>query len=290
MNRIKILAPAKINLHLQVTSRRNDGYHNLISLFQMISLYDEIVIEKISKNKIILNGNFNCTTEDNLIFKAAEWLKKSLNISGGFNITCIKNIPTGAGLGGGSSDAAAALLGIKSLLDLKIDNTFLQKGALELGSDVPFFLGASTAIAEGRGEELIPIGTREDLFILVTDSGFHCSTKEAFSMLDLNYNTMKILSKDSIIAAYLTQKPSLWPFENSFSPYLYNKHSIFKSIIEKLNLNGSEYSSVTGTGSSVFGVFCDENLVDNARKVLKQSNILTHKVKMLANSPKPVYN
>ncbi len=290
MNKIKILAPAKINLHLQITSKRDDGYHNLISLFQMISLYDEIFIEKTDKNKIILNGDFNCSTENNLIYKAAAWLKKSLKITGGFNISCIKNIPSGAGLGGGSSNAAATLLGIKFLLDLKITDTFLKKGALNLGSDVPFFLGSATAIAEERGEKLIPIGTREDLYLLVTDSGFHSSTKEAFSMLDLNYNKMKTLSREDITTFYLMQKPSLWPFENSFSPYLYNKHSIYKRIIEILNLNGSEYSSVTGTGSSVFGVFSDENLVDKARIVLKNSNISAHKVKMLANRPQPVYN
>ncbi|MCK5154041.1 MAG: 4-(cytidine 5'-diphospho)-2-C-methyl-D-erythritol kinase [Spirochaetales bacterium] len=290
MNKIKILAPAKINLHLQITSKRDDGFHNLISLFQMISLYDEITIEVSKYDNIILNGNFDCSVKDNLIFKAADWLKDTFNIKTGFIINCNKNIPQGAGLGGGSSDAAATLIGIKSLLGLNIHNERLLRGALELGSDVPFFLGFPTAIAEGRGEKLIPVITRDDLFLLITDTGINSSTKEVFGSLELDYDKINPLSADNISNAYLNMKPSLWPFLNTFSPYLYKKHSIYKNIIEILNKNGSEYSSITGTGSSVFGVFSDESLAGKAQKVLKDSNIMTHKVKMLANRPKPVYN
>lgn len=290
MKKLKILAPAKVNLHLQITSKRKDGYHNLISLFQMISLYDEIIIENIENDVIIINGNFNCSTEDNLIYKAAGWLKKTFKIKSGFIISCNKNIPSGAGLGGGSSDAAATLVGICTLLNLDIDNALLLSGALELGSDVPFFLGSPTALAEGRGEKLTPVPTRKDLFILITDTGINSSTKEAFSMLELNSNQINQMSPSTISSSYLNLQPSLWPFINSFSPFLYKKHSIYKEIIEKLNINGSDYSSITGTGSSVFGVFSDETLAVSAQKVLKNNNIMTHKVKMLANRPKPVYN
>jgi len=290
MNMLKILAPAKINLHLQITSKRNDGYHNLISLFQMISLYDEIIIKKIDESSIIINGKFDFPTEDNLIYKAASWMKQTFNIKGGFSISCIKNIPQGAGLGGGSSDAAATLMGINSLLGLNLKNDLLKKGALEFGSDVPFFLGSPTAIAEGRGEKLTPVKTREDLFVIVTDTGFHSSTQDAFCMLDLDYSTIKNLSLENIAEAYLSKNPSVWPFSNSFTPFLYNKYSNYKNIIKKLNLNGSDFSSITGTGSSVFGVFSNENYADIAQRVLKDSNIIAHKVKMLANRPKPVYN
>ncbi|MCK5672928.1 MAG: 4-(cytidine 5'-diphospho)-2-C-methyl-D-erythritol kinase [Spirochaetales bacterium] len=290
MKRLKIFAPAKLNLHLQITAKRNDGFHNLTSLFQMISLYDEIIIETIKKNKIIINGDFNCIPKDNLIYKAADWLKNTLNITSGFNISCIKKIPSGAGLGGGSSDAAATLLGIISLLNLDIENTLLHKGALSLGSDVPFFLGSGTAIVMGRGEKLFSLETRQDLFLLVTDTGIHSSTKEAFRTLNLNYEKIDTLSTEEITKAYLNTVPSSWAFKNSFSHYLYEKHSIYMKILEELNLNGSEFSSVTGTGSSVFGVFSDELVADNAKKVLKNNNIVAHKVKMLADRPKPVYN
>ncbi len=291
MTGLKILAPAKINLHLQVTSKRNDGYHNLISLFQMVSLYDEIYIEKIKNNKIIVEGNFDCALKDNLIYKALHWLKELYSVNGGFVINCRKNIPAGAGLGGGSSDAAAVLLGTLSLLKIETDKDELCKGALELGSDVPFFLGASTAIAMGRGEDLIPLKTRTDLFLLITESGFHSSTREAFKMINPDsFKTMKVLSPGDINRRYSDLSPSEWDFKNSFHSYLYAQNPLYEKIITLLDKHGAEYSSITGTGSSVFAVFSDMKKAISAQKELKNNNILAHKVKMLANRPKPVYN
>lgn len=290
MEQLKILSPAKINLHLQITSKRKDGYHNLISLFQMVSLYDEISIKIIKNDEILLNGNFDCPMEDNLIYKAIVWLRKRHNIKSGFRINCIKNIPQGAGLGGGSSNAAAILTGVNSLLNLGNSKEDLKVGALELGSDIPFFLEGPTSIAEGRGEILTNLPTREDLYLLISDTGFHSSTREIFNLLNIEENNNKSLSLGDITDSYLKSDPSLWPFFNSFTPYLYKKYPIYEEIINLFNKNGSVYSSITGTGSSVFGVFRDVSRADGAQKVLKNSNIITHKVKMLANRPEPVYN
>lgn len=289
MDNLKIMAPAKINLHLQITSKRKDGYHNLISLFQMVSLYDELYIETIKNNEIRVVGDFNCCLEDNLIYKAANLLKKNCNMKSGVFITCKKYIPSGAGLGGGSSDAAATLIGMRSLLKLDISDEELKAGALEIGSDVPFFLGEATAVAGGRGEALIPIKTRKDLLLLIIDTGIYSSTKEAFSTFKLS-NNQNILSIEEITNAFLNKHPSDWPFINSFTTYLYRKNTIFREIIKLLDDNGSDYSSITGTGSSVFGVFSDVMKARNAENVLKKGNIRTHKVKMLANRPEAVYN
>ena len=289
MDNLKILAPAKINLHLQIISRRQDGYHNLISLFQMISLYDELSIKMIKRDKIRVVGDFDCSLKDNLIFKAANWIKKNYHLKSGFTITCYKRIPSGAGLGGGSSDAAATLIGIRSLLKLNISDKELRAGALELGSDVPFFLGETTSVAGGRGEELVSLQSRNDLSLLIIDTNIHSSTKEAFSSLKLN-NDQNILSFEEISNTFINKHPSDWPFFNSFTPYLYRKDTIFRKIINLLDENGSDYSSITGTGSSVFGVFSDARKALNAENVLKKDNIRTHKVKMLANRPEAVYN
>ena len=289
MANLKILAPAKINLHLQIISRRKDGYHNLVSLFQMVSLYDELYIEEINRDEIRVVGDFDCSLKDNLIFKAADWIKKNYPIKSGLLINCKKCIPSGAGLGGGSSDAAAALIGIRSLLELDISDRELKAGALELGSDVPFFIGEATAVAGGRGEELIPLQSRDDLSLLIIDTDINSSTKEAFGMLKLKTD-QNIMSFKEISDNYLNKHPSIWPFINSFTPYLYKKNTIYKKIIKLLNDNGSDYSSITGTGSSVFGVFSDVLKALNAAKVLKKGNIRTHKVKMLANRPEAVYN
>ncbi|MCK5200428.1 MAG: 4-(cytidine 5'-diphospho)-2-C-methyl-D-erythritol kinase, partial [Spirochaetales bacterium] len=246
MDNLKILAPAKINLHLQITSKREDGYHNLISLFQMVSLYDELYIETIKSNEIRVVGDFDCYLEDNLIYKAANSLEKNCNIKSGVFINCKKNIPSGAGLGGGSSDAAATLIGIRSLLKLDISDEELKARALKIGSDVPFFLGEATAVAGGRGEVLIPIKTRKDLLLLIIDTGIYSSTKEAFSTFKFS-NNRNILTIEEITAAFLNKHPSDWPFSNSFTPYLYRKNSIFREIIKLLDDNGSDYSSITGT-------------------------------------------
>lgn len=289
MGNIKILAPAKINLHLQITSKRKDGYHNLVSLFQMVSLYDELFIETIKSDEIRILGEFDCSMEDNLIYKAAASLKDRCNIKSGFSITCKKRIPSGAGLGGGSSDAAATLIGIRSLLKLDIGDDELKIRALELGSDVPFFLGEPTAVAGGRGENLISLRTRNDLSLIIIDTCIHCSTKKAFSSLKLDKNNL-IMTFEEISTIFLNEHPSDWSFFNSFSPYLYQENSIFKRMIQLLGDNGSDYSSITGTGSSVFGVFSDPVKACNAENVLKKLNIRTHKVKMLANRPEAVYN
>ena len=290
MNKLKILAPGKINFHLQITSRRDDGFHNLISIFQMVSLYDEIIIEKTKNNEIILNGNFDCSRDNNLIYKAAYWLQKTFRINNGFRISCNKNIPTGSGMGGGSSDAAATLIGINSLLELNISDYILQKGALKLGSDIPFFLGSGTAIAEGRGEKLFPLKTRTDLILLICNTDLYSSTKGAFNMLENNSIKSGLMSRADLSNNYLNLSPSKWSFRNSFSPYLFKINPLYEEIINILNTNGSEFSSITGTGSSVFGVFSDHETVNSAQKVLKDVNIISHKLKMLANRPEPVYN
>lgn len=289
MGNLKIMAPAKINLHLQITSKRKDGYHNLISLFQMVSLYDELFIETIKSDEISILGEFDCSLEDNLIYKAAVLLKERCNIKSGFSISCKKQIPSGAGLGGGSSDAGATLIGIRSLLKLDISDDELKIKALELGSDVPFFLGGATAVAGGRGEDLVSLRTRDDLSLLIIDTGIHSSTKKAFNSLKLDKN-QSIMTFEDISTIFLNEHPSDWSFFNSFSPYLYQENPIFKRIIQLLNDNGSDYSSISGTGSSVFGVFDDQDKARNAENVLKKLNIRTHKVKMLANRPEPVYN
>ncbi len=289
MNNLKILAPAKINLHLQIISKRKDGYHNLISLFQMVSLYDELFIKTIKSDEVLISGNFDCSMEDNLIYKAAISLREKYNIKSGFFISCKKHIPAGAGLGGGSSDAAATLIGIRLLQKLDINDDELKIIALELGSDVPFFLGDASAVAGGRGEDLVSLQTRDDLSLLIVYTGLHSSTKEAFTSLVLN-NDRHIMTFKEISTEFLNDHPSEWSFSNSFSPYLYQRNPLFRKIIKLLNDNGSDYSSITGTGSSVFGVFSDPVKVRNAEKVLKNTNIRAHKVKMLANRPAAVYN
>ncbi len=289
MNSIKISAPAKINLHLQITSKRTDGYHNLVTLFQMVSLYDELEIKVSHEESIDITGRFDCAAEDNLIYKAAGIIKRNYGIKHGFKIKCRKNIPPGGGLGGGSSNAAATLLGINLLLDLKIPVPELMSYALELGSDVPFFLGSPAATAHGRGEVLTPIEGREDLSLLLIETSIHSSTGDAFKSLDTEEDIASIPEK-RLKEIYLSKIPSEWPFFNSFTPYLFRQYPVFREMIKILNDNGSEFSAITGTGSSVFGVYSNSKLAEISYNSLKKLNIRVHKLKMLANRPMAVYN
>ncbi len=289
MESIKISAPAKINLHLQITSRRSDGFHNIVSLFQMISLYDELEIGLSNTDSIGLTGSFNCSPENNLIYRAAEILKRNYGIREGVSINCRKNIPSGGGLGGGSSDAAATLTGLNLLFKLNISKQELSSYALELGSDVPFFLGSSTAVAQSRGEVLTPVESRDDLTLLLIETFINSSTEDAFNSLDLS-RTAEELTENMIMDTFKERKPSNWPFFNTFTPNLFGKYPVFKDMVQLLNDNGSEFSNVTGTGSSVFGVFSNATQAEIACKSLKKLNIRVHKLKMLANRPRAVYN
>ena len=148
---MKIKAPAKINLHLEVLRKRDDDFHDISSIFTLIDLYDSLIFKR-SEGNISLKEQ--TPIEDNIVLKAAELVKDLYSVKEGVSIELIKSIPDQKGLGGGSSDAAATIVGLNKLWNLKIPNKELLDIALKLGSDVPFFVYGKTAWAQGRGEIL----------------------------------------------------------------------------------------------------------------------------------------
>ena len=177
-------APAKVNLYLKVLDKRPDGYHNISSLFQMVSLYDRLRFRRAPTGiTLIARGEPVSAGSDNLIYKAAKKLMQTCHKKGGVAIELDKQIPLGAGLGGGSSDAAATLLGLKRLWRLRIPHSDLMEMALELGSDVPFFMDGPTAFVEGRGEKVVPCRLEKPWWLLMVNPGIQVSTAWAYQEL-----------------------------------------------------------------------------------------------------------
>ena len=272
MNKIKILSPAKINLDLIVLNKRNDNYHNITSLMQPISLYDEIEI-KVSDSKNVLNLQFPneiAGFEENLITKAALKFIDYFSITSHLNISVKKRIPVAAGMGGGSSNAASTLIALSKLFS--IDNFDALKGiAIDLGSDVPFFLYSRTARVGGRGEIVEPYNMNEKLKYLLIFHNIISETKLIYSLLDENYDSLK----SEIIKSYL-KKPAFlngkdFILENTFTPFLIEQNEKYLDIFKILeNLDFDAYS-ISGTGSTIFCVLDSKKNYSESIKYLESN-------------------
>lgn len=181
MRTIRAIAPAKINLFLRVLSRRPDGYHTIETLFQAIDLHDELIVRQTSgATTLEVPGAPELQTQDNLVLKALRWLEKHVGAELKVNIRLNKNIPTAAGLGGGSSNAAAALLAIRELFQLPVSDEDLRSGAVSLGADVPFFFIGGSAMGEGIGEQLTRVNIPTDYRLILINPGFPVSTPRVY--------------------------------------------------------------------------------------------------------------
>ncbi len=254
MNQIKLKAPAKINLGLNIVSKRDDGFHNLETFFYPInSLFDELTFTKSDSFSFSSDNELLQKEKNNLVISAhnllEEFTKKKLNVK----IYLDKNIPIGAGLGGGSSDAATTLVGLNKLFNLNISIEDLSDIALTLGSDVPFFIKAQAAVGKSRGEILDYSKLLIDKPILIVNPGIHISTKEAFenivvqeSKFDYNY----FLESPKIDFDFLKNN-----LTNNFEYFVFEKYPIIKNIKKNMYEAGALFSLMSGTGSTVYGIF-----------------------------------
>lgn len=269
---MKYYAPAKINLSLDVLKKRSDNYHELKMIMQTVSLYDEIDIER--DNKISINSNKKDIPLDNrnLAWKAAELFFEHTHISGGCKIYIEKNIPDGAGLGGGSSDAATVLMTLNKIYNTNLSNKELQDIAVKIGADVPFFIVGGTCLAEGIGEKLTKIENKTNPYILIYKPEFSISTKWVYENLNLDnkpsYDIMPIINdlKEGNIS--FADKIFNYLEEVSISEY-----PEISNIKLKLKSLGAKGTLMSGSGSSVFGIFTDKNTAKQAYKTLKNNNV-----------------
>ena len=270
MGIIRVHSPAKLNLFLEVLGKRPDGYHEIVTVMQRISLHDVLTFERRASGiEISCSDPAIPTDERNLVWRAADALRKRARW--GCRITIEKRIPAGAGLGGGSSNAAAALKAINSLYDLGQDEPALWEIAASLGSDVPFFLGPPTALCRGRGELLEPIQAQEPFHYVLALPRLHVSTAHVYGALrlslthvakDVSVVTQALLSGDAeTLGASLSNRLEAPAF--ALHPSLGHKVAEMGSI-------GACGAMMSGSGSAVFAVCRDWRHAVHVRDALRQ--------------------
>jgi len=265
---LQLRSLAKINLDLRVLHKRPDGFHELRTIFQTISLADTIDVEyQRGRTKIELKSNLNIP--DNLILKAADIFMKTARATGRLRFNLTKRIPLGGGLGGGSSNAAAVLLALPALLKRTVPLEKLMELAAELGSDVPFFLIGGTSVGLGRGTELYPLLDVPALPGLLITPDIHSSTAAAYAALNrqvLDEGPPDILRKfQSFVLSYQSPIPNPQPpAANDFEMVVFHQHPQLKSIKGKLLKLGARRAMMTGSGSALFGLFANRQSRDHA--------------------------
>lgn len=266
---LQIKCPAKINLTLDVVGRRSDGYHNLSMIMQTINLFDVIkisVCESQTSHISLVCENKNIPTDDsNLIVKAAKLFFEKSGISAAVEISLEKNIPVGAGLGGGSSDAAGTLAALNTLFGNPLSKESLAHMAKSLGADVPFFLSGGCMLAEGIGEKLSPLPPLENVFIVLAKPEISISTAHVYKSLVLDDSICHPDIKSAIDALHQQDVDKLASVAgNVLESVVLKEHSIIEKYKEIMKNFGAAYSLMSGSGSSVFGVFKDKSSAKNA--------------------------
>jgi len=265
MREVRIPAFAKINLRLEILGKRADGYHELRTIFQSVSLHDELRLRDSRRPGIALaiHGSEPLSQEPfqkNLVYRAVDALRHELKVRSGVEIKLHKKIPAGRGLGGGSSNAAAALLGYLRLTRRKLSTARLLEIAASLGADVPFFLLGGRALGIGRGDEIYPLpDIAKQHILIVSPRDIHVPTPEAYRWV-----------KAPALRAALTKgaaNPTLWKFcalcwstqgsglSNDFERPVFRRHPRLDRIKRVLLQRGAAEASLAGSGSAVFGVF-----------------------------------
>lgn len=283
-NRFLVKSPCKINLSLTIHNKRSDGFHSLTSIFQLIDLYDEIYIEIDNSNQINLEGDFNCDPVENLIYLAIVKYKEATKLSNGFNISVIKRVPSGGGLGGGSGNAGAILLFLNNYFK-KLDSSDLNRIALELGSDVPFFINHPTALVKGRGEIISRLQTIDNYYILLVNPGIHISTAKAFKAISDNGLNEEESEEKTIELQSNYEKGVKYfhNFKNSFENALHKDYNFINDIKGTLKGFDVDFVSLSGSGSTMFGIFTNYDEALKAEEVLSIKNYKINLVKPLAS-------
>ena len=263
MPEVRIPAFAKINLRLDVLGKREDGFHELRTIFQTISLHDELRLRASRRDGIALSiqGNQPLSAEPvekNLVYRAVDALRRELRIRGGVEIQLKKTIPAGRGLGGGSSDAAAALQGYLRLTKKKLAAARLMEIAASLGADVPFFLWGGRALGVNKGDEIYPLpDIAKQHMLVVSPPDIHVPTPDAYRWL--NAKALRLTKPAA--------NPKLWEFcalcwsaqgsglSNDFEEPVFRRHPRLDQIKRELLQRGAAEASLAGSGSAVFGIF-----------------------------------
>jgi len=267
-------SPCKINLFLRVCGKRPDGFHEIETLFERIDLCDEITLKKKASGIRLLTGDHLPKGPKNLVWRAAELLRREYGISSGVEITLRKKIPVSAGLGGGSGDAATVLLGLNRLWNLKCSEKRLLELAAQLGSDVPFFvLDTPFALGRGRGERLLKINVPSvKLWHCLVKPPFGISTREAYE--NLKPEDLTPPRGDARMLLRLLQKRDFDRAEslltNTLERSLNKRLTSVSRIKTELKKYGASVALMSGSGSCVFGLFKDKKSAEKASRFFRK--------------------
>ena len=275
---MKIRAPAKINLGLRIVGKRADGYHLLDTIMVPVSLYDEIEIRKIRPTCKNPSGNelikISCDHpavpqgKDNIVYSAAELIMKKKRKPQPISIRVKKSIPVGAGLGGGSTDAAATLVGLNRLLKLRLSVAALEKMAVSLGADVAFFVRRGPARAQGIGEKLQPLRGLPRFWSVIVYPGFPVST--AWVYRSLGQKLTKPIVNTSIATSPKSFDELTRRLENDLEGVTLKRYPKIGGLKQKLLREGALRVLMTGSGSSVFGIFVSKRAATKAFRRLRK--------------------
>ena len=258
MDRITRRAYAKINIGLKVISKRDDGYHNIETLFQQIDFFDQIVLKRTPGLEIIIRCDDQRVpiNRDNLCYKAVELFQKRTGINQGVDIEIHKRIPIGAGLGGGSSNAAATLEGLTKLWPCNIALDELQEMGSKLGADVPFFLRGGTALASGIGDKITPVALPFSFHCLLIYPNIEISTTWVYK----NFTFVLTKTKKCIkLSHFFSQQINLGDLKgeitNDLEEVVFKQYPVLSQIKQLLYSKGAFFASMSGSGSTIYGLF-----------------------------------
>lgn len=276
MDTIRLKARAKINLGLDVVRRREDGYHEVKMVMQMLRLYDQIDIEKTQESGIFVRSNlsFLPTDERNIAYKAAKVMIDQFGLEQGVIIRIEKHIPVAAGMAGGSTDCAAVLYGMNKLFGLRLNQKKLRELGVKLGADVPYCLMRQTALSEGIGEILTPISPLQDCPILIAKPSVSVSTRHVYEHLKLDEQTMHP-DIDGIVTALANG--DLYGVTDRMANVLETvtvpEHPVIDEIKKQMMASGAVNALMSGSGPTVFGIFDDEEKAKKACEDMKASGL-----------------
>ena len=278
---ISVKAYAKVNFGLNVLPKRDDGFHNIESIFQTVGLYDELNVTFLSEKGCRVRCGSMQLPEDNTLIKAYNAfceVAESENancVIPGVSVELIKGIPSGGGLGGGSSDAAALVRVLQKSCGVLLSESQFDYIASKVGSDVFFFVhgdeeGKACAVVSGRGENVRRIKPRHDLFLLLVFPNVSSSTKEAYALVDDLLAARKMVTGTAFsdFESVYNRSVEEWNFVNTFTPAIAGKYEEVRKALELLKELGCPYSEMSGSGSTVYGVFTlQQQAVEVQRKL-----------------------
>ena len=276
MDEITLKALAKINLGLDVVRRREDGYHEVRMIMQTIQLYDRLDIKRTQEPGIQIQTNlsFLPVNENNLIYKAAKLLMDEFSITDGVSVKLDKRIPVAAGMAGGSTDAAAMLIGVNRLFSLGLTKRELMERGVQIGADVPYCIMRGTALAEGIGEALSPLPPMVKCPVLIAKPSISVSTKFVYQNLKLDDTTIhpdidRLI--DDIKAKNLHDIAA--HMGNVLETVTIPNYPVIDEIKKHMLSNGAVGAMMSGSGPTVFGLFDDEDTAKKAYKAMRSSHL-----------------